>query len=313
MLYPPYVLSQPFVKQAICVRTMAPFVQQTVTFYRMKTMEDDKSLLYACAVNDLELIKARLQNVKPAQLKKSSQETGTSLHAAAMHGNHEAVDLLLAAGADIDAGNFLRNNAMLTCIEAGKLDMARYLIEKGSDINKKGCQNRNALSQLICYSWNREFADYLVSKGCDISQTSRDQYSLLNDAAYSNNADAIDFLLKHGIDKSSFNSALCWAILKNAHDAVRFLLDQGVDLKDMYASCKGLEKGLYHAAATHENGTALIKLLMARGVDFSKVPERPVVTGLDKTKLSPLDYAKERLEKWPAATYLVENIQVMNG
>ena len=52
----------------------------------------------------------------------------------------------------IEAGNFLGNNAMLTCIASKKLDIAKYLIEKGSDVNKKGCQNRNALSQFILYS-----------------------------------------------------------------------------------------------------------------------------------------------------------------
>lgn len=133
-------------------------------------MQDDKSLLYACVINDLDLIKERLNGVKPAQLKKSTQETGTPLHAAAMNENKEAVDLLIAAGADMETRNFLGNNAMLTCIKAGKLEMARYLIEKGSDINKKGCQNRGALSQLILYSWNREFAEYLLNKAATACQ-----------------------------------------------------------------------------------------------------------------------------------------------
>ncbi|CAI1752203.1 Ribulose-5-phosphate 4-epimerase and related epimerases and aldolases [Serratia fonticola] len=274
-------------------------------------MKDDKSLLYACAMNDLGLIKERLKNAKSAQLKKSTKETGTPLHAAALHGNKEAVDLLLAAGADIEAVDFLRDNAMHACIKARKLDIVRYLIGKGSDINKKGCQNRHALSQLICYAWDREFAEYLVSEGCDILQTSRDGYSMLNDAACSNNTDAIDFLLKNGIDKFNLNSALCWAILKNASEATRYLLDQGTSLEEMYAATKGLKKGLYHTVATKENGTNLIKLLIKHGVDFSKPSERAVVVGMDKTKLSPLEYAKAHFTKWPAAVYLAENIRVM--
>ncbi|MCD7932780.1 MAG: hypothetical protein LUH15_16290 [Tannerellaceae bacterium] len=43
----------------------------------------------------------------------------------------------MAAEANIEQGNFLGNNTLLTCIENKKLDMAKYLIEKGSDINKK--------------------------------------------------------------------------------------------------------------------------------------------------------------------------------
>ena len=274
-------------------------------------MRDDRSLLYACVVNDPDLIRERLEHATPAQLKKSTQEHGTPLHAAAMNGNTEAIDSLLAAGANMEAGNFMGNNAMLACIEAGRLDMAKYLIEKGSDVAKKGCQNRNALSQLICYSWDRAFAEYLLDKGCDIHQTARDKTSLLNDAASSNNVDAIDFLLEHGIDKSRFNAALCWAIIHNATDAVALLLDKGADLDEMHASCKGLEKGLYHITATRENRRDMIRLLMRRGVDFKKAPERAVVINMDKTKSSPLEYAKEHFRQWPDETYLKDNIETM--
>jgi ankyrin repeat protein len=274
-------------------------------------MQDDKSLLYACVINNLDLIKERLVDVKPAQLKKSTQETGTPLHAASMNENKEAVDLLLAAGANIEAGNFLGNNAMLTCIEAKKLDMAKYLIEKGSNINKKGCQNRNALSQLILYSWDRAFAKYLLDKGCGVNQTAIDKQSLLSDAASSNNSDAIDFLLENGIDKSYFSSALCWAIIHGKTDAVKLLLERGADLDAMYASCKGIEKGLYHITATRKDRMDMIRLLAAEGVDFKKTPERAVVVGLDKSKLSPFDYAKEHFQKWPDAVYIAENIKVM--
>lgn len=276
-------------------------------------MTDDNSLLYACVINDLALINERLINVKPAQLKKSTQETGTPLHAAALNENKEAVRLLLAAGADIELGNFLRNNAMLTCIAAGKLDMAKFLIEQGSDINKKGCQNRNALSQLLCYAWDRDFANYLVEQGCDATQTSRDNYSLLNDAACQNNGDAIEFLLQFPVEPAHLSSALCWGIIKNAPTAVNMLIANGANLDEMYATRKGLEKGAYHLAALHENGVELIQLLQRHGLDFSQAPERATVVRLDKTKLSPLEYAKAHFAKWPEASYLAANIAAMEA
>ena len=278
---------------------------------KVNDMKDDKSLLYACVADNLALIKERLVGVKSNQLKKSTQETGTPLHVAALNGNKEAVDLLLKAGADIEAGNFLGNNAMLTCISEKKLDMAMFLLEKGSNINKKGCQNRNALSQLIFYSWNRNFAKHLLEKGLDINQTAIDKQNLLGDAASSNNGDAIDFLLENGIDRNHFNSALCWAIIHNSVDAVKLLLDRGADLDKMYASCKGLEKGLYHITVSRQKRADMIKLLIERGVDFEKAPERSVVINLDKTKLSPLDFAKEHFEKWADATYIADNIKII--
>lgn len=38
-------------------------------------MENDNSLLYACWINNIELIKEKLKQVKASQLKKSTRET----------------------------------------------------------------------------------------------------------------------------------------------------------------------------------------------------------------------------------------------
>ena len=88
-------------------------------------MEKENSLLYACWINDIELIKEKLKSVKPSHFKKSTIEAGTPLHAAALNENKEAIELLLAAGANIEPGHFLGNNAMITCIENGKFDRKR--------------------------------------------------------------------------------------------------------------------------------------------------------------------------------------------
>ena len=279
-------------------------------------MEKEDSLLYACWINDIELIKEKLKSVKPSHFKKSTIETGTPIHAAALNGNKEAIDLLLEAGVNIEQGNFLSNNAMLTCIENGKLDMAKYLIEKGSDINKKGCQNRNALSQLILYSWDKAFATYLLDKGCLVNATSRDKESLLGDAAAKNNTEAMNFLFEHGIDKSYMNPAMCWAIIYNATGAVRLFLQMGADLNEMYASCKGVEKSLYHdMLALNNRGSReeMIRLLVDAGVDFKQTPQRPISVGLDKTKLSPYDYAIERSERFPELSdFISTNITLLD-
>ena len=275
--------------------------------------KDDKSLLYACYVNDAQLTKERLKNATPAQLKKSTRETGTPLHIAAMNGNKAIIDLLLSAGINIEAGNFLSDSALLACIENGKLDTAKYLIEKGADVNKKGCQNRHSLSKLILYSWDESFAKYLLQKGCDINQTAIDKQSLLSDAASSNNKNAIDFLLANGISREYFHSALCWAIIHNAVDAVGCLLDSGADLDAMYAACKGIEKGLYHTVISRKGYGAMINLLIKKGIDFNKAPERTVVVGINKTKLSPIEYAKELLAKFPDATYILDNLKIVEN
>lgn len=279
-------------------------------------MEKDNSLLYACWINDIGLIKEKLKSVKPSHFKKSTIETGTPLHAAALNENKEAVELLLKAGANIEQGNFSGNNAMLTCIENGKLDMAKFLIEKGSDINKKGCQNRNAFSQLILYSWDKTFAEYLLHRGCSINTTSRDKETLLGDAAAQNNIEAMNFLFEHGINKSDMNRAMCWAIIYNSTEAVRLFLNMGADLDEMYSSCKGIEKSLFHdCLALNNRGsrTEMIQLLLDAGTDFKQTPERAISIGLNKTKLSPYDYAIERAKQFPdLSDFISANIALVD-
>ena len=55
-------------------------------------MKAESSLLEACCANDIELIKAKLVNVKPAQLRKSTQATGTPLEHTFMQENLALVD-----------------------------------------------------------------------------------------------------------------------------------------------------------------------------------------------------------------------------
>lgn len=260
-------------------------------------MEDDKSLLYACIINDVELIKERLEKATPAQLKKKDMEHGTALHAAAVHGNKEAVDLLLKKGADLSWKDSMKDTPMLSCIQNGKLEMAKYLIEIGSDVNAQGFHNRNGFSQLIvCRTWDKEFAQYLVDKGCDVNSMSRDQCSLLMDAAGYNNAEALKFLLDHGADKSKLPVVCCEAVLSKAVDTARFLFEMGITQEEMFQQGKGIERGCFHQALLQEGNEEMVKLL-CRYIDLTAPPKRAVNTWTMTTKLSPLDFIKDLLSK----------------
>ena len=99
---------------------------------------DDGSLLYACHVNDMSLIQERIKGAKQKQLKQRHDNIGLPLHAAAVNENYKAVELLLSQGADLSWRNLVDNNAMLHCVVNGKLRMAKYLIERGTDVNAQG-------------------------------------------------------------------------------------------------------------------------------------------------------------------------------
>lgn len=211
----------------------------------------------------------------------------------------------------------MKNSPLLTCIEERKLDIAKYLIERGANVNKKGCQNRNALSQLILYGWDKNFAEFLVEKGCLVNSTSVDKISLLEDAVITNNCDAISFLLKNGVDLANLNKSLCFAITYNAPKAISYLIQCGGDLDLMYKSCKGVYKSLYHDTLVLDNRgdrRETIKILLEAGVDFKIAPVRAITTlTLEKTKLSPYKYAKEQLSKYPEKTFISKNLELIDS
>lgn len=188
-------------------------------------------------------------------------------------------------------------------------------MKKGSDVNRKGCPNSNALNQLVLYAWDADFAAYLVRQGCWLQATARDQETLLESAASVNNCEAIAFLLAQGIEQGSIGKALCWAIIYNAVDAVRCLLANGADIAAMYAGCKGVEKSLYHMVLAWDNRgsrQAMIRVLLEAGVDFKQPPARAITLGLEKTKRSPYDYACEKRQAQPEHTFMQENLALVD-
>ena len=135
---------------------------------------------------------------------------------------------------------------------------------------------------------------------------------MLGNAAGVNNVDAIEFLLAREVDRGYLDSALREAILHNGVAAARMLLAHGARLGDMYGG-KGLQRSTYHFVATRNHRAEMIALLQAQGVDFRQAPDRAVTVGVGTTKLSPLDYAKEVLSRWPGEAHLHPNIAAMEG
>lgn len=88
---------------------------------------------------------------------------GTALMLASTEGHLEIVKYLISKGADINAKSDKGWTALMAASgEKGHLDVVKYLISKGADINARNDDGRTALMNAATYSGNLEIVKALV-------------------------------------------------------------------------------------------------------------------------------------------------------
>jgi ankyrin repeat protein len=162
---------------------------------------------------------------------------GSSLQGAAVTGNLELVEYLVAEGADINANNGWLGTALQAAIEAGKHDVALFLIGREEfDARVIGGYYGSAL-RLLCHhhgEFGREPLIRIISKGGDPSQRLHAYGSLLEIACHFGHFDRAQELVDLGakLDGCSgqFGNAIQAAAISGNPEILDLLLDgHGVD------------------------------------------------------------------------------------
>ncbi len=154
----------------------------------------------------------------------------TPLHYAAIGGNQETADLLLASGAKIDEGTRTGITPLYGAVSEGKIQMARFLIRKGANVNAITTEGAVPLHAAT----SKEMAQLLVGAGAKVTTKNRYGFTPLHIAAHYGYIDVAEFLLSKGAELDCRTDTgwtpLCEAVYHRETAMVRFLVSRGANV-----------------------------------------------------------------------------------
>lgn len=166
-----------------------------------------------------ELLRAHPALAKAVQEKDSHGmlDRSTALHVAAEKGHPDIAEDLLAAGADVNARDFVKQTPLMAAARAGEMHVVKFLLEKGADPNLAASEDFTAL-MYAARNGSLACAELLLDHGAQINAVYGGEDSALHFAAYSetNAQEMAELLLGRGIDAGLRNN-----IGQTAADAAR--------------------------------------------------------------------------------------------
>ena len=168
---------------------------------------------------------------------------------AAYYGHLEIVKYLVENGADINAKD---NNGWTSLIHAaynGHLEVVKYLVENKADINAIGKYfGFDGLTSLMFASMNGhlEVVKYLVENGANIN----DRNEALMGASISGHLEVVKYLVENGADINTKDyvgiTPLIYASMFGNFELVEYLIEKGADVNIKYKGRKASDYAKNH-------------------------------------------------------------------
>lgn len=140
------------------------------------------------------------------------------LHIATLHGQLEAVQLLLANGADIKACNQDKDQPLHLAARAGHFALVKALVAAGAPVNGKGAEERTPL-HVAAFHGRKEIVQFLLTKGADVdAKTSKHDgnKSPLLEAVRKCHVDVVQALLEDSKITINIRDSLDYTPLRHA-------------------------------------------------------------------------------------------------
>lgn len=124
----------------------------------------------------------------------------TALYFAALNGDTEAVQMLLAAGADVDAqDNYYKETPLKRAAGRGHTEVVRALIAAGADVNARDNDNSTALMSAV-FGRKAEIVQMLIAAGADVNAKDDKNETALWWAAHEGHIEIAKALIAAGAD-----------------------------------------------------------------------------------------------------------------
>jgi ankyrin repeat protein len=177
----------------------------------------------------------------------------TALYEAAKYGKQGVLELLLAAGAAVDApARHTGFTPVHVAAEYGNVEALRRLLDAGGSVNRRSRHRYTPLAQM---AWNAgpddvEVAGILLDNGADITAASRHGWTPLHHAAGAENVKLLRYLIERGAPlelrtTDAGYTPLMLAAMDGLADAVVTLVRLGANME---ARSEGGSTPLYQAA-----------------------------------------------------------------
>lgn len=233
--------------------------------------EDGKTVLMKTADQSIPepvLLKA-LINAHADVNTKNKTDGWTALMYASRNCSKEAVKELLSANADITMEDKHGNTALTIAANSGKADAVQVLIAAGAKVDAAVKEKFRILLFEAAEKDDTNAIKVWTTLGADINAVNKDSMTALMLAAQNGNTNALKALIEadadlNAKDKNYGDSALVFADEKNQQDAVRVLIAAGADVNT--CDKQGTTVLMLSAQNSHPE---TVKALIAAGADVN--------------------------------------------
>lgn len=198
------------------------------------------------------------------------------LHWAAIKGNTEIVNYLIAKGADINYEDALGVSALAAAATSGQKNTAVYdaFFKAGLDPKKKYKDNVTLLLMAIPYDKDLSLTNYFITKGLSLKDTDKDGNTAFNYATKTGDLNLLKTLVEKGVKYT--DNALIIAAQGNRRESnpieVYQYLIETMKLKPAVVSADG--ETVLHFLATKPKQTEIINYFLAKGVDANQTDKQ---------------------------------------
>lgn len=205
-------------------------------------------------------------------VKKPTHDGRIYLHWAAMRGNNELVDYLIAKGSDINLEDSHATTPLIFATGGGQANIAIYesFFKAGLDPKKKYKDGANLLLLAIANDKDLVLTDYFVTKGLLLKDVDNNGNTAFNYAARNGNITLLKTLLKKGVkytDNALIMAAQGNRRSPNSIEVYQYLVDE-LKIKPTVLTPNG--QTVLHLLASKDKQSAIVAYFMAKGVDVNK-------------------------------------------